>query len=161
MPWLGGFILRLSSTTIWRVHHGCLLSSKCCSYVASSEQLGWVTSILSYMLSLILVSYPKSFLYFYVTRLKGLIKWLSLVGRSNSCLFNGYSQSFKRFKDRFFKVVMTEVGKSCFYDNVSKLKFLFYWMAEPYRYKEVTKSSLSAKSRWVVEVGSGSIGATS
>jgi len=42
--------------------------------------------------------------------------------------------------------------RSNFYDNDSKQKFPFYWMANPRRYKDISKSLLSVESRRIVEV---------
>lgn len=96
---------------------------------------------------------PESFLYFYITCSKGLIKWLSLIGRSNSCPFDEYSQSFKKFKNQFFKGVITLIGKSYFYNDDGRPKFPFYWMIDLYRRKDkMSKSSMSTESRQVVEV---------
>jgi len=81
------------------------------------------------------------------------VKWFSLIARLNLCLFDGYRQSFKKFKDSFFKVTMIEAGESYFCDDSGRPKFLFYWTIDPYTCKnKVPKSSLFVESRKIVEI---------
>jgi len=40
------------------------------------------------------------------------ISWLSLIGRPNISLLDGFTRSFKKFKDDFFRVRVLAGGKS-------------------------------------------------
>ena len=70
---------------------------------------------------------PQVFLQYYCTRLGELVSWLSLVGQSHQCLLASYTQSFKRFKTGFFKVVIRSAGAGYFYFENGEPKFPFYW----------------------------------
>ena len=69
---------------------------------------------------------PQVFLQYYCTRLGDLVSWLSLVGQSHQCLLASYTQSFKRFKTGFFKVVIRSAGAGYFYFENGEPKFPFY-----------------------------------
>jgi len=68
---------------------------------------------------------PECFLYFYDTRLRNLVTWLSLVSRPGISMLDTFSQSFKHFKDNFFKVIVKEPGRSVFYNEDGCTKFPF------------------------------------
>jgi len=95
---------------------------------------------------------PESFLYFYVTRLRDPLSWVSLVGKPRISLLDGFTRSFKKFKDGFYRVRVLLAGRLLYYDNEGQLKFLFYWMSVPARRDAVVKEALDADSRRVVEV---------
>jgi len=63
-----------------------------------------------------------------------------------------FSQSFKHFKDGYFKVVVKEGDKSHFLNAYGSTKFPFSWMGSPSRYKDMGTDELSATDREVVEV---------
>jgi len=102
--------------------------------------------------SLYLRPSPQCFLYFYDTCPKNPITWLSLVSRSSISILDAFSQSFKHFKDGFLKFVVKEVGRSHFYNEDGSTKFLFSWMDNPRRYKDIKKGELSVEDRQVAEV---------
>jgi len=58
--------------------------------------------------SLYLESTPYAFLYFYDTRPRRPATWLSLISRPSISRLDAFSQSFKHFKDGYFKVVVKE-----------------------------------------------------
>ena len=60
--------------------------------------------------SLYLQPSPRAFLYFYDTRPRQPTTWLSLVSRPSISRLDAFSQSFKHFKDDYFKVVVKEEG---------------------------------------------------
>ncbi|QCD96786.1 hypothetical protein DEO72_LG6g1496 [Vigna unguiculata] len=60
--------------------------------------------------SLYLRPSPPAFLYFYDTRPRQPTTWLSLVSRPSISRLDAFSQSFKHFKDGYFKVVVKEDG---------------------------------------------------
>jgi len=73
------------------------------------------------------------------------------VSRPSISILDVFSQSFKHFKDGFFKVVMKEVGRLHFYNKDGSTKFAFSWMNNPRRYKDMKKGELSMEDRQVVE----------
>ena len=62
-----------------------------------------------------------------------------------------FTQSFKHFKDGFFKVVVKELGQSYFYNDDGNTKFPFSWTDNPWWYKDMKKERLSLADREVVE----------
>jgi len=58
--------------------------------------------------------------------------WLSLVSGSSISRLDVFTQSFKHFKDRFFKVVVKEGGRSYFLNANGSTKFPFSWTGNPY-----------------------------
>jgi len=86
---------------------------------------GYLQAFRLLCLSLYLRLSLKCFLYFYDTRPKNLITWLSLVSRSGISILNAFSSSFKHFKDGFFKIVVKQSGRSVFYNEDGSTKFPF------------------------------------
>ncbi|QCE06711.1 hypothetical protein DEO72_LG9g1725 [Vigna unguiculata] len=66
-------------------------------------------------MALYLEPFPRAFLYFFVTRPKSPITWLSLISQPGLNRLDAFTQSFKHFKDGFFKVVVKSAGRSHFY----------------------------------------------
>ncbi|QCD89899.1 hypothetical protein DEO72_LG4g851 [Vigna unguiculata] len=60
--------------------------------------------------SLYLEPSPYAFLYFYDTRPRRPATWLSLISRPSISRLDAFFQSFKHFKDGYFKVVVKEGG---------------------------------------------------
>jgi len=53
------------------------------------------------------------------------------VGRPKSCVLDGFTKSFKNFKDGFFRVSM-EVGRRPLYlDEGGAARFQLYWTSSP------------------------------
>ena len=75
-----------------------------------------------------------------------------LVSRPGISMLDAFSQSFKHFKDDFFKVVVKESGRSHFYNKDRSTKFPFSWTDNPWRYKDMKKEELSASDRGVMEI---------
>jgi len=94
---------------------------------------------------------PQSFLYFYDTRPKSPKTWLSLISQSGISTLDAFTQSFKHFKDGFFKVVMKEPGRSYFYTNDGDTKFLFSWTDNLWHYKDMKREKLSLADREMVD----------
>jgi len=94
----------------------------------------------------------ESFLYSYVTRSKEPLSWLLLVGRAKISLLDGFTQSFKKFKDGFFRVRVLPTGHSLYYDDGGRPKFPFYWTSSTTKKDAMTKEMLDVDSRWVVDV---------
>ncbi|QCE14641.1 hypothetical protein DEO72_LG11g1644 [Vigna unguiculata] len=101
--------------------------------------------------SLYLEPSPYAFLYFYDTRPRQPITWLSLISRPNISRLDAFSQSFKHFKDGYFKVVVKEEGKPYFLNTDGSTKFPFSWTGTPSRYKDMGIDELLAGDKEVVE----------
>ncbi|QCE06844.1 hypothetical protein DEO72_LG9g1858 [Vigna unguiculata] len=101
--------------------------------------------------SLYLEPTPYAFLYFYDTRPRRPATWLSLISRPSISRLNAFSQSFKHFKDGYFKVVVKEGGKAYFLNTNGSAKFPFSWTNNPSRYKDMGMDELSAGDKEVVE----------
>ncbi|QCD86992.1 hypothetical protein DEO72_LG3g1523 [Vigna unguiculata] len=67
-------------------------------------------------------------------------------------MLDTFSQSFKHFKDNFFKVVVKEPGRSYFYNEDGSTKFPFWLTDNPRRFKGMKKGELSTVDREVVEI---------
>jgi len=63
-----------------------------------------------------------------------------------------FTQSFKKFKDGFFRVRILTAGRLLYCDENGFPKFLFYWTEAPARLDAVSKDGLDANSRRVVDV---------
>jgi len=100
--------------------------------------------------SLYLEPTPYAFLYFYDTRPRCPATWLSLISRPSISRLDAFSQSFKHFKDGYFKVIVKEGGKSHFLNADGSTKFPFSWTSNPSRYKDMGIEELSASDKEVV-----------
>jgi len=77
--------------------------------------------------------------------------WLSLISRPSISRLDAFSQSFKHFKDGYFKVVVKEGGKAYFLNADESAKFPFSWTNNPSRYKDMGMDELSTGDKEVVE----------
>jgi len=102
--------------------------------------------------TLLLEPTAERFLYFYVTRPRDPCSWVSVVGRPRSCVLDGFEQSFKNFKDGFFRVSMEAGNESWYLDEVGAARFPLYWTSSPTKWELMSKDTLDAASRQVVEV---------
>ncbi|QCD86781.1 hypothetical protein DEO72_LG3g1307 [Vigna unguiculata] len=75
--------------------------------------------------SLYLEPSPYACLYFYDTRPRKPATWLSLISRPSISRVDAFSQSFKHFKDGYFKVVVKEGGEPYFLNADGSAKFPF------------------------------------
>jgi len=100
--------------------------------------------------SLYLEPTPYAFLYFYDTRPRRPATWLSLISRPSISRLDAFSQSFKHFKDGYFKVVVKDEGKAHFLNADGSTKFPFSWTSNPSRYKDIGMEELSAGDKEVV-----------
>ena len=94
---------------------------------------------------------PRTFLYFFVTRPKSPITWLSLISQPGLNKLEAFTQSFKHFKDAFFKVVVKPTGWSHFCTADGSTKFPFFWTDNPWRYKVISREDLSVGEKDVVD----------
>jgi len=102
--------------------------------------------------ALYLVPTPESFLYFYTTRSRDPISWLSLISRPKVGLLDGFTQSFKKFKDGFFRVRLLNGGRALYYDECGSPRFPFYWTEMPARLDALSKDMLYVESRRVADI---------
>ena len=102
--------------------------------------------------SLYLEPTPYAFLYFYDTKPRRPATWLSLISHPSISRLDAFSQSFKHFKDGYFKVVVKEGGKAYFLNADGSTKFPFSWTKNPSRYKDMRMDELSAGDKEVVEI---------
>ena len=79
------------------------------------------------------------------------ITWLSLISRPGLNKLEAFTQSFKHFKDEFFKVVVKSAGRSHFYTADGNTKFPFFWTGNPWRYKVISREDLSVGEKEVVD----------
>ena len=94
---------------------------------------------------------PQAFLYLFGTRPKSRIAWLSLISWPGLNKLEAFTQSFKHFKDGFFKVVLKLAGWSHFYTADGNTKFPFFWTGNPWRYKLISREDLSVGEKEVVD----------
>lgn len=57
--------------------------------------------------------------------------WVSLTPVQDCCLFKPYSESFKDFKTKYFKIIIKEGGRSQFCDVAGEPLFPYYWTEDP------------------------------
>ncbi|QCE10784.1 hypothetical protein DEO72_LG10g2016 [Vigna unguiculata] len=100
--------------------------------------------------SLYLEPTPYTFLYFYDTRPRRPATWLSLISRPSISRLDAFSQSFKQFKDGYFKGVVKEGGKAHFLNADGSTKFHFSWTSNPSRYTDMGMEEVSASDKEVV-----------
>jgi len=62
-------------------------------------------------------------------------------------VLDDFTQSFKNFKDGFFRVRVLAGGRSSYYDGGGYPKFSFYWTESPSRLEAVSKEILDVDSR--------------
>lgn len=77
---------------------------------------------------------PAFFLYFYRTRSVAKRGWVSLIFEPGNAFLELYAQSFKIFKDKFFKVIITDVGRPFFLNEDNSPRFPLYWTQDPFKF---------------------------
>ncbi len=82
---------------------------------------------------------PSSFLCYYGSHPGRLASWLSLAGRPGSVLFDPFAVSYKRFKERFVKVVIRPEATAFFFDRAGRPRFPLYWTSKPTEFKSWTR----------------------
>jgi len=78
----------------------------------------------------------SSFLSYYASHLAKKASWLSLVDRPGNVLFDLFVGSYKRFKERFVKVIIRPEATTIFFDEFGRLRFPLYWTRKPFGFKE-------------------------
>ncbi|WVZ22908.1 hypothetical protein V8G54_001452 [Vigna mungo] len=77
---------------------------------------------------------------------------VSLSFMHDRTLFKPFSESFKNFKTRYFKVMIWESGRSEFFDEANVLMFPFYLTQNPRRISAFAISRMNPKEHDVVRV---------
>jgi len=95
---------------------------------------------------------PDNLLYFYLMRPRDPISWLFVISRPKIGLLDGFTQSFKNFKDGLFRVCILATVQLLYYDDNRLLKFPFYWTKAPARLDTISKDVLDADNMRVVDV---------
>ncbi|KOM52544.1 hypothetical protein LR48_Vigan09g120300 [Vigna angularis] len=74
------------------------------------------------------------FLYFLRCRPVAKKGWVSLISEPGNALLELYMQSYRGFKDKFFKVSILDSGRRHYFDGEGRPKFPLYWTQEPLRF---------------------------
>ncbi|KOM47594.1 hypothetical protein LR48_Vigan07g129800 [Vigna angularis] len=79
---------------------------------------------------------PTMALFLYFSRCRPVAKkgWVSLIFEPGNALLELYLQSYRGFKDKFFKVSILDSGRRHFFDGEGRSKFPLYWTQEPLRF---------------------------
>lgn len=93
-----------------------------------------------------------SFLYYFDVRPPPKGGWVSLTSVMDRTLFKPYVESYKNFKDQFFKVVITAAGRQDFFDEEGSPLFPLYWTENPTTMKAYSKYDLDIADLCVVDV---------
>jgi len=79
---------------------------------------------------------PSCFLCYYACHPAKKASWHSLVGRTGSVLFDLFASSYKKFKERFVKVIIRPKATAIFFDESGGSRFPLYWTRMPCGFKE-------------------------
>ena len=87
---------------------------------------------------------PSSFLSYYTSHPAQPVSWNSLIGRSGSFLLNSFTVCYKRFKERFVKVIIRLEATTFFLEGNGQSRFPLYWTSQPRDFKEWLRLTGSA-----------------
>ena len=87
---------------------------------------------------------PSCFLCYYAFHPAKKASWHSLVGRTGSVLFDLFAGSYKRFKERFVKVIIRPEATTIYFDESGGSRFPLYWTRKPCGFKEWPKPTEGA-----------------
>ncbi|KOM28313.1 hypothetical protein LR48_Vigan521s000100 [Vigna angularis] len=90
------------------------------------------------------------FFYYFEVRPPPKGGWVSLTFVKDRTLFRPFSDSYKSFKDQFFKVIINAAGRHEFHDAAGNPLFPFYWTRGPRKIKENSVGVLSPTDLEVV-----------
>jgi len=90
---------------------------------------------------------PQSFLFYYNSHSTNPVGWLSLTSRPGNIIFKPFTSSYKKFKERYYKMLIEPDGKPYFYDSEGKPKFLFHWTRLPTCYTYWSRSFINLQDK--------------
>lgn len=73
----------------------------------------------------------KVFSFFFKSRPNAKKGWVSLSSMAKNAIFQLYAKSYKEFKNQFFKVSITKMGRPFFFNEDGSPKFPLYWTKTP------------------------------
>jgi len=99
-----------------------------------------------------LIPTPQAFLYYYNTRPSTPVSWLSLSSRPGNVWFAPYTTSYKKFKEKYFKIFVEPNGSDFFYDAEGRTKFPFHWTENMTQLSNWLQSSMSPLDKSILVV---------
>ncbi|KOM31885.1 hypothetical protein LR48_Vigan01g144100 [Vigna angularis] len=85
------------------------------------------------------------FLYFFRCRSVAKRGWVSLISEPGNALLELYLQSYRGFKNKFFKVSILDSGRRHFFDGEGNPKFPLYWTKEPLRFTSWAEDKMTTE----------------
>jgi len=82
---------------------------------------------------------PSCFLSYYTSHPTQKASWHSLIGRSGDVLYDSFAVSYKRFKERFVKVIVRPKATPYYFDSAGRSRFPLYWTRQPCDFKVWTR----------------------
>ncbi|KOM56232.1 hypothetical protein LR48_Vigan10g212400 [Vigna angularis] len=83
------------------------------------------------------------FLYFFRCRPVAKKGWVSLISEPGNALLELYLQSYRGFKEKFFKVLITDAGRRYFFGGEGNPKFPLYWTQDPLRFTSWSEDKMT------------------
>ncbi|KOM49703.1 hypothetical protein LR48_Vigan08g053000 [Vigna angularis] len=85
------------------------------------------------------------FLYFFRCRPVAKRGWVSLIFEPGNALLELYLQSYRGFKNKFFKVSILDSRRRHFFDGEGNPKFPLYWTKEPLRFTSWAEDKMTTE----------------
>ncbi|KOM25552.1 hypothetical protein LR48_Vigan118s000200 [Vigna angularis] len=92
------------------------------------------------------------FLRFFRSHLVARRGWVSLISELGDALLELYSQSYRGFTDKFFKVSILDSRRTLFFDEDGSPKFLLYWTQNPLRFTLWSEDKMTIEELEVLSV---------
>ncbi|KOM37286.1 hypothetical protein LR48_Vigan03g066700 [Vigna angularis] len=83
------------------------------------------------------------FLHFFRCRPLATKGWVSLISEPGNALLELYLQSYRGFKEKFFKVSITDAGRRFFFDGEGNPRFPLYWTQDPLRFTSWSEDEMT------------------
>ncbi|KOM40204.1 hypothetical protein LR48_Vigan04g040200 [Vigna angularis] len=85
------------------------------------------------------------FLHFFRARPVAKRGWVSLIFEPGNAILELYSQSFRGFKDKFFRVTIAELGRPFFFNEDNNPRFPLYWTQDPLKFTSWSEDKMTIK----------------